>query len=302
MRSAAIEEMCGALAERQNGVLARWQLPPEHALTKALAYRVEAGRLVVVHHGVYAYGHGCLTPNGHRMAAVLACGPSAVLSYRSSGALRELLVTLRQRIEVTVPGTSRVSRPRIQIHRTRDLPADEVTVVDGIPVTTVARTICDLAAVLGRRPLERVLEQAHRSEMLDLRAVRQVIERHPSRRGLKMLRALIGDYAPPPFTRSELERRFLEMVSAAGLPKPLVNQHVAGCEVDVFWPQWGLVVELDGRAYHSDPRAFESDPVRDARLQRARCRVLRVTWRRLTRQPRALLSDIRALAALAEEP
>ena len=298
MRSADIEAMCRSLADRQFGVVARWQLPPSPALTKALSYRACTGRLVVVHFGVYAYGHDCLTANGHRMAAVLACGPTAVLSHRSAGVMWELLTTRQRRIDVTVPGTSRMSRPRIHVHRTRDLPAVEITSVDGVPITSVARTICDLAGVLGRRPLERVIEQAHRSSLLDLVAIRHVIDRHPSRRGLRMLRALIDEYSPPPLTRSELEKKFLELVTAAGLPAPLVNHRVAGYEVDAFWPQWRLVVELDSRAFHSDPRAFESDPIRDARLQRAHCRVLRVTWRRVTRQPRALLADIRALAAL----
>ena len=298
MHSAAIEAMCSTLADRQFGVFARWQLPPSPALTKALSYRARTGRLVVVHFGVYAYGHRCLTANGHRMAAVLAFGPTAVLSHRSAGAMWELLSTRQRRADVTVPGTSRVSRPRIHVHRTRDLPAVEITSVDGVPITSVARTIGDLASVLGRRSLERVIEQAYRSALLDLVAVRQVISRHPSRRGVGLLRTLIDEYSAPPLTRSELEKLFLELVAAAGLPAPLVNHRVAGCEVDVFWPQWRLVVELDSRAFHSDPRMFESDPIRDARLQRARCRVLRVTWRRLTRQPRALLADIRALAAL----
>lgn len=145
----------------------------------------------------------------------------------------------------------------------------------------------------------RAVEQAERSGRLDLAAVGRMLDRAGGHRGAGRLRRVLADYREPPPTRSELERRFLKLVVNAGLPRPRVNTKVAGLEVDFFWPQWRLVVELDGRAYHSGPRSFERDRVRDARLQRARCRVLRVTHKRMTTSAAEVLADVKALAALA---
>ncbi|MEO8969254.1 MAG: DUF559 domain-containing protein [Solirubrobacteraceae bacterium] len=281
-------------------MFALWQLDGNGCLQAAVGRRVRVGRLRRLHHGVYAYGHRRLTPSGHRLAAVLACGPGAVLSHRSAAALWELLATARTRIDVTVPGTSRRTRTGVHLHRTRELQPGDVAVIHGVPVTTVSRTLCDLAGAVSRARFQRAVEQAERSGILDLSALQRAVDRHPTRRGTASVRAVLDDYTPARLTRSELERRFRELLQAAGLPMPLTNHVVAGYEVDAYWPQWRLVVELDGRAYHSDPRAFERDPVRDARLMRAGCRVLRVTAKRLARSPKAVLADIRALAALAE--
>lgn len=267
----------------------------------AVQHRARVARIRRIHHGVYAYGHRRLTAHGHRLAAVLACGPGAVLSHRSAAAVWELLPSAQTRLHVTVPGTSRRRRVGIRVDRTRDLPDDDITLVDGIPITTVTRTLCDLAGGGSVAQLRRAVHHADRSGRLDLAALQRAVDRRPGRRGTAALRAILADYAPAPLTRSEYERQFLEAVREAGLPEPLVNQMVAGQEVDVFWPQWRLAVELDSRAYHSDPEAFERDPVRDARLLRADCRVLRVTAKRFARRRRAVIADIRALAALSRE-
>ena len=295
---ARAEQVLAGLADGQFGVLARWQLMADAALHEAWNYRIRTGRLVVLHRGVCAYGHRRLTANGHRLAAVLAYGPTAVLSHLSAGAVLELLSTDQVRVDVTVPGTSRHVCPGIRVHRTRDLRAAEIIRVGPIPVTTVTRTLLDLAGSVSPPRLRRAVMQAQHNGTLDLSGLQAGVDRHPWRRGTRALRTILDDYRPAPKTRSELERDFLDLVASAGLPPPLVNTQVAGYEVDVFWPQWKLVVELDSRTFHSDPWAFESDPVRDARLQRLGCRVLRVTWKRLMRHPRAVLADIRALAAV----
>ena len=294
----SLDHELARLADRQEGVFALWQLPRSAA--PGVRERARGQRLTRMHAGVYTYGHRRLTVDGHRMAAVLACGPTAVLSHASAAAAWELLATGQLRIDVTVPGTSRRSARRIRVHRTRDLPADEITKLHGVPITTVTRTLCDLAGVLPRRRLLKAVEQAERNGTLNLPALSAAIEAQPTRRGTAALRAILAEYAPAPRSRSDLERDFLFLVADAGLPPPLLNQRVADYEVDIFWPQWRLVVELDSRSYHSDPGAFERDPVRDARLQQARCRVLRVTWKRATHQASAVVADIRALAKLAE--
>lgn len=295
----AIDRKLATLADRHHGVFATWQLMDFEYDRHAIQARVRSLRLRRLHQGVYAFGHRRLTPNGYRLAAAYAYGPTAVVSHRTAGAVWELIETSQARIDITVPGTSRRSRKGIRVHRARRLDPEDVAVLDGVPVTTVTRTLFDLAGALTRIRLRRAVEQADRSGQLDPDGLWRLIDREPARRGTAALRAILADYTEPPLTRSELERRFLELAEAAELPKPQVNVKVAGFEVDIFWPEWRLVVELDGRAVHSVPRAFEQDRIRDARLQRARCRVLRVTVRRLAASPTAVIADVRALAALA---
>jgi very-short-patch-repair endonuclease len=299
--AAGLDHAIARLADAQHGVVARRQLLELGLGTRAIQYRLEHERLHPVHHDVYAVGHRILTPQGYRMAAVLACGPTAVLSHKSAGAAWELLSTGQTRMDVTIPGASRPRQPGLRIHRARRLHPEDLRIVDGIPVTSIARTVLDLAGVLKAPQELRVIEQADRSGLLDLGAVRRVIDRNGNRKGTRMLRTIIADCDGAPMTRSELERQFLDLVRQARLPPPGLNVKAAGFTVDAFWPQWGLVIELDSRRCHSDPGAFERDRWRDAELQRARYRILRVTDKRMKREPAEVLLDLRALAALAEE-
>lgn len=293
------DSLIAATADKRDGIVTRLRLLALGLTPAAVDWRLANRRLIHMYDGVYAVGHRILTPNGHRRAAVLACGPAAVLSHKSAGALWGLLTTSQTKHDVTVPGTSRKPQRGIRVHRTRSLHPDDVTTRDGIPVTSVARTIVDLAGVLRPSQLLAVIEQAERERLLNIGQIQQALDRRPNAKGSKRLRRILGGYTGVAPTRSELERRFLALVTKAGLPAPLVNTKVAGLEVDIYWPQWRLVVELDGRGYHSGPRSFETDRIRDARLQRARCRVLRVTSKRMQKQPQAVVGDIRALAALA---
>lgn len=291
-----------ALADRQHGVIAHRQLVDLGYGARAIENRVATARLHPVHKGIYAVGRRSLAPKGHVMAAALACGPNAVISHRSAAALWELRPTDQIRIDVTVPGGSRQNRSKIRVHRTRKpLCLEDIAQRDNIPATSVARTILDLAPISRPEQLTRVLEQAERMRLFDLRALERIMARNPRRSGIKNLREVLADYRDPPPTRSELEREFSEIIARAGLPQPRVNVYVAGLEVDFFWPAQRLVVELDGRAYHSSPRAFERDRVRDAILQRAGCRVLRITYKRLHTNPQGVLEDIVALLALGAE-
>lgn len=162
-----------------------------------------------------------------------------------------------------------------------------------------SRTILDLAAVLTSTQLRLVIEQADRSGVLNLLALQRALDRRPRANGSRQLRAILRDYTGAPPTRSVFERTFLELIERAGLPKPLVNAKLAGLEPDIYWPQWKLVVELDSRGFHSDPRTFESDRIRDARLQRLGLRELRITWKRLKQEPQAVIDDVLALARLS---
>jgi predicted transcriptional regulator of viral defense system len=181
----AMEAAIAALAARQYGVVARWQLLELGLTSRAISYRLTVGRLHLVHRGVYAVGHKRISGRGRWMAAVLACGPGSALSHRSGAALWGFLGAASPRIDVTTPRRGGRSIAGVRRHRARRLPPEDTTMVDGIPVTTVARTLFDLAEVLDLSRLERAFEAAERAELLDMRAVLLTAERNPGRRAHK---------------------------------------------------------------------------------------------------------------------
>ena len=238
------------------------------------------------------------------MAAVLACGPGAVLSHRSAAALHELRATDRAAIDVTVPGRTCRKHSGIDLHRSRTLTPEDTTEVDRIPCTTVARTQLDLADVVNRRALERAYDQAEILERFDLRALHDQLARNGGRRALAMVRAILDEhYSGTTATWSELEERFLALIRSAGAPTPEVNAWVApddgepAIRVDFIWRARGLIVETDGRRFHNTRRAFETDRRRDQRLTLAGWRVVRVTWGQLTREPEQAAELMIALLA-----
>jgi hypothetical protein len=293
---APLDRAVGAVASRQHGVVSYQQLLDLGLRPDAIQWRLGKGQLLRLHKGVYAVGHLPLTAHGRWRAAVLAC-PGGVLSHRSAAGLWQLRPSTGPG-EVTVRTSGRRSPHGILAHVSRSLPADERTRRDGIPVTTVARTLLDLAGVLSPRDLERALEKGQRLHLLSARSVERLIERTNGRRGAGRLAALLAeDRAAMTITRSELEARFLSLCRHAGLPTPLVNVHVVGFEVDALWPAERLVVELDGYAYHRTRTAFERDRARDAALLLAGYRVVRITSRMLEKQPRAVAEMVRSLLA-----
>ena len=225
------------------------------------------------------------------MAAVLACGEGAVLSHQSAAALWSIRGTAKPRIDVTAP---RDLRPRSGLHPHRAvLPADEVTVHDGIPTTTPARTLLDLAAVVPRQTLERALDEA---EILRLPGPHKLLDRYPRRTGAANLRTLLLTSRSPTPTRTELEAKFLTFLDAWGFDRPDVNTIIEGLEVDAAWRDARLIVELDGFDVHRTRAAFERDRERDRRLTAAGWRVIRLTWRQLS-GGEALAHELRTLLA-----
>jgi len=234
------------------------------------------------------------------MAAVLASGPGAVLSHRSAATLLGIYHSRRSGIEVTATGRRHPS-PKIEARRGR-LRADEVTREDGIPVTTVSRTLFDLAAVVNRRQLERALREAEIRRLGDPTSLATLIDRHPNRRGTAVLRSILASgRLGQNLTRSELEECFLAFVDRAGLSRPKANAYVeiAGrlIECDCLWHTERLIVELDGYATHAPRTSFEADRARDRALQVAGWRVVRITWRQLHAEPARVARDLRALLA-----
>ena len=256
-------------------------------------YRARNGRLHELYPSVYAVGHTLLTPKGRWRAAVLACGPDAALSHHSSGAYWGIRATARRDIDVTTPRRSRVGHAGIDLHRVRSLDPRDVTVHDHIRVTTVARTLVDLADILDDYGLRKAIRESEVNDLFDLTAVEDACARVTGRRGPARLRALVDLPAPP--TQSVLEDRFFALCETAGVPLPQVNVHIGGYQVDFFWPSHNLVVETDGARYHRTRDAYEQDPVKTADLTVMGYTVIRFTWQRITRRPDEVIAILRAL-------
>jgi len=286
-RESATDLSIAALAATQHGVVARRQLLQLGVSNEVVDHRIRARRLHRLHRGVFAVGHPVLTMEGRWVAAVLAAGDGAVLSHASAAAAWELRRLGAGAIHVTVPGHGgRCRRNGIRLHRSATLSPADVTTRRGIPITTPARTIADLAATLTGRPLEQALDRAEQRGLIDFADLTQRLEAHPTRPGSRSLRAMLSRYTAATFvTRSEMEERFLALCDDHGIRRPDVNTCIEGREVDFVWRDARLVVEVDGYAYHRSPSAFEADRERDVVLAVAGWQVLRFTWAKITGRP-----------------
>jgi very-short-patch-repair endonuclease len=298
---------------RQHGVVTRAQLFEAGLSSAAIGRRLKAGRLRALHNGVYLAG--LMEPERAReMAAVLASGPDAALSHTNAlHAWKLLRFEAPRPVHVSGPAASGVRRPGIVFHR---LPAswadDERTALDGMPITTPARTLVDVACMLGRREIELALATAEREGLVSGEELALLPDRYPRRPGIPALRSLIHEHTGPHCTESEAERKCLEVLRSGGLPRPHANVTVGPYRLDLFWPDLGVAIEIDGRAYHSSDPRFEGDRQKDNWLRARGIEVIRLTWRRITRQPTetavligqalALAEARRQTAALAAQP
>jgi very-short-patch-repair endonuclease len=241
---------------------------------------------------------------GWWLAAVLACGPGAVLSHRCAGSLVGILDGWPATVDVSVP-RDLGSRRGVRVHEAA-IAGDERTVHAGIPVTSPARTLLDLAAVLDFHQLKRALERAEALRLADATPLVALIERHPGRRGMANLRTAMNEEIRPALTKSELERVFLTFLERAGLPLPRTNVWLQigadWIEVDCVWRERRVIAELDSRAYHQTSAAFERDRHRDRRLQAAGWRPIRITDRALRKERDTLVADVRALLGVSAAP
>ena len=236
------------------------------------------GWLHRVYRGVFAVGHPPLTREARWLGAVFACGDGAGLSHACATSLWEIRPYNGVWIDVTVASRGgRSRRDRIRLHRSSTLSAEDVTSHRGIPVTTVARTLLDIAATLSESSLGRTIEQTEIRRLFDLTAVERTLERNPTHPGAKRLRRALELYRDDECTRSELEKAFLALCDSHGIRRPLVNHTIEGQEVDFFWPDQRLIVETAGRGTHFTIAAFERDRARDAYLLTLGYRVLRFT-------------------------
>ncbi len=260
--------------------------------------RIERGGLHVVHRGVYAVGHQALGVEGRWMAATLAFGPEAVLSHRSAGQLWGIVPRSRIRPEVTRPRHA-AGRPHLIVHQA-PLPRDEIRRVRGIPVTSVPRTMLDLAATRPEREVERAWGEIEVLELTDVLSVPDLLERHPGRPGSVLLARLAGRKARHVGrTRNELEEAFLALVDAHHLPRPRMNAHLAlrgrFFEIDCLWEELRVAIELDGGSVHRTTEAFHKDRERDRILIAERWTTVRVTWEHILDTPTELVDDLRLI-------
>jgi hypothetical protein len=233
------------------------------------------------------------------MAAVLACGEGGMLSHRAAAALWDLAAIPSGPIDVTAPTARRIEG--IRCHRTRSIHPDDRTIIDGIPVTSVPRTLLDRAQTLHPQRLRTLVEQAQRRDLLSPLSLNALLSRSNGRKGTAALRAVLSElHDEAPWTQSELERRCLEFVRTHGLPEPRTNVLIDGILVDCFWPEHNLVAELDSYGFHTDRRSFESDRCKGITHVRAGRHSIHITQRMITRGPRALRADLSALLARAE--
>jgi predicted transcriptional regulator of viral defense system len=302
-----MNQAISALAAAQHGVVGLWQLEELGLSERAAQGRVDAGLMHRIHQGVYAVGHLQATPHKRRMAAVLACGPEAVLSHRSAAALWELREDRRASLDVTAPNRRGRIPKGIDAHRDSSLTPADRTSLHGIPCTSVPRTLLDLAAVVPVWELRKAISEAEVLRVLNHGAVRALIKRSRGRRGVARLRMLMDDIHPETKrTRSEMELLFLYMCDRAGLPRPEVNVtlYLDGQPVkpDFLWRDAGLIVEADSRRYHDTDSAFQTDRRREQRLQLAGWRVSRCTWEQIEREPRVLAETIRGLLGRPTSP
>lgn len=291
------DRLIGALAARQHGVVSRGQLLEAGLTARRIEMRLRSGQLIQLHRGVYAVGHASLRREGRWLAAVLAAGPGAALSHRDAAALHDLRAGGGGRIDVSTPAERRATAA-IRVHGRRALDPRDVTTIERIPVTTIARTLVDLAEVVGKQSLAKALSEAERQHKLDVRAIHEALHRTRGRRGpghaaiTKALEEMRVQGAT--LTRSHLEDRFLALLDANRIVRPRLNARIEGIEGDAVWPRAQLVVELDGWAYHRSRCAFQRDREKGNALTAAGWTVLRFTHDDLTRRPQAVAAQVAA--------
>jgi very-short-patch-repair endonuclease len=263
--------VAAAIAAPQHGVVARRQLLLAGLSRDVVDRMVRAGKLILLYRGVYAVGHRPVGPRSREMAVVLLAGRPGALGVHSGAALWAMTRAWRGPVHALGPKSR--TGPGYVIHRTRDLPPEDLTVHWGIPVTTPLRTLLDLSQTLSLDALDAALAEALVRKLVRLEYVQA--------RATGTLHELVTTAAP---TKSRLERDLRKILHEHQLPEPISNGFVCGYEVDLHWPGHRLIAELDGWLYHGHRRAFETDRERDFVLAAHDWRTVRLTAAQLDRR------------------
>ena len=285
------------MAAAQHGIVTHEQLVRAGLTAKRVASWLRGGRLIRVHRGVYAVGHRVLTQQGRWMAAVLACGEGAVLSHWSAAQLLGIAPRRAMRPEVSRPRTFR-GQAGIVCHQ-MTVAADERDLIDGIPTTSLSRTLFDLAAVASKREVERAFHEAEVRRLTGRLSVPQLLERYPGRRGAPLLRELLASKEPFGISRNDFEELFVAFLDRHRLSRGIMNGTLALrgklFSPDCMWPEQRLIVELDSREVHDTDRSFQGDRRRDRILLAEGWRSARITWAQLRDEPEEVAADLRRL-------
>jgi very-short-patch-repair endonuclease len=291
MAGAAEEQIVATFAAAQHGIVTTPQLLAAGVGPRAILRRVAGGWLVRIHEGVYQVGVFA-GPFGKEMAALLACGPKAAISH--SSAVFVFGVAPRPSGPAEVSSVGGIRRRGVRAHRVTALAPADVVEWHGLRITAPGRMLVDLADMSPPAELERLVEEIQVQRLASPTEILEAIRLGAGRPGITKLRAVCDLIDEPLFTRSEAERRLRRLVNAAELPMPRLNVRVAGWEVDAVWDRQRLVVEVDGYRYHRTRAKFERDRRKDAQLLVAGYRVLRITWRQLTREPESVIATLAA--------
>ncbi len=285
----------GEIADRQHGVVARWQLIAAGLSHRTISRALAAGRLRPLFRGVYAVGHAVVSQDGWCQAALLACGDEAVLGHHTAAMKWGLRHDDLFPLSVIVPGDRGRKHDGIRARRVK-LDRRDWVVFDGLRVTTPSRTVVDMAAELSPREMRRLVERAQDHKRFDPTRIKAVLERNPHRSGRRPLLHLIALLQPDQDgARSYLERLFLKLIRKARLPRPEVNQVIEGRERDFVWPQQRLVIEVDGYAFHSSKQAIARDKKRDRELTAALWRPARFTYEEVAFEPDVTAAELKEL-------
>jgi very-short-patch-repair endonuclease len=301
----AREQSLVLLADSQHGYVTSAQLDALGIDRYAVRRRVKSGRLHPKHRGVFLVGRPDSPRLGDEHAAALACGAGALLSHRSMAWALRLPVPRPPEVDVTVPRVRAPTHAGIRVHRAIDLPPAHITTIDGIPATSALCTLLDLAGLAAKstrqvpaETLEAALAEALHRHLVRPSELRTAVAERSSRPGAPLLRRLVGPSSGPALTKSEAERRLLRLIRAAQLDQPEANVLLGRYEVDLVWREQRLIVEIDGFEFHGSRRSFEADRARDAALQAAGWRVMRVTWRQITQTAAAVVARLAAALAV----
>lgn len=291
-----VDQLVGLVATKQDSLITWDQLRYLGLGPGAIEHRVKRGLLHRLHPGVFCWGTLIESPWMRARAALYAAGRDSIVTHDAACGLIGIRPAPEGAIDITVIGR-RVRRTGIRAHNVAKVARDDVRQIRGIPVSSPARALLEIAPRLTTRELSDAVEQAQVKRLVTKRDIEQTIERAGPRPGVAALRALLEE---PAFTRSWAERRVVALMRAARLPRPQFNAHAQGFEVDALWRDQRVVLEFDSYGFHATKAAQERDRRKTAALQRGRYVVLRTTWRELTKESHALVARTAEALAFAE--